>query len=227
MGRNNSRPWQWLQPRELARRPRLLHMQLPVRTRAATLARRSRTHARRSRRVSSLIGPACCPCRSPVRVELVLTRARPEPPRSLAGAERTPAGDAAWARWSAPPAACAARPCAPEPVLTCARLSRHARTLEQRAHPREPSCARTPPQRTHPSLPRAHPRSLFTAACLPVATARTLARSRDVCSPGPVGPVAAAHQSSCACPHMQWARMSPPDGALACRLCMSPPDSQS
>jgi hypothetical protein len=165
--------------------------------------------------VSSLVGPACCPCRSPVRVG---AGAHPCAPQAATLARRSKAHARRNRRVSSlvgPAYCCAARPCVPEPVFTCARLSRHARTLEQSAHPWEPSCARTPPPRTRPSLPRARPRSLFTAACLPVATARTLARSRDVCSPGPAGPAAAAHQSSCAYPCLQCARMSPPDGALA------------
>jgi hypothetical protein len=151
----------------------------PVRPRAATLTRRSRAHTRRSRRVSSLVGPACCPCRSPVRVG---AGAHPCAPQAATLARRSKAHARRNRRVSSlvgPAYCCAARPCVPEPVFTCARLSRHARTLEQSAHPWEPSCARTPPPspitaarppRAHSSQPHACPwpplaHSLAAATC--------------------------------------------------------------
>jgi hypothetical protein len=154
---------------ELARRPRLL----PVRTRAVTLARRSRAHARRSRRASSLVGPACCLRRSPVHVGAGAHLCALEPSRSHTGAKLSPAG-----------------------AVVCSHV-RHRRALTH--HCRAPPRAHSSLSHACPQPPRAPPQS-----------SRTLARRRDVCSPGPLDPLRPATRAA-ALARVRCARMSPPD----------------
>jgi hypothetical protein len=125
---------------ELARRPRLL----PVRTRAVTLARRSRAHARRSRRASSLVGPACCLRRSPVHVGAGAHLCALEPSRSHTGAKLSPAGAVVCSHATAAhsPITAARRPAL---TLHCRMLARSHRARRRKAVARSPAdvtCAR-------------------------------------------------------------------------------------
>jgi hypothetical protein len=119
--------------------------------RAATLARRSRAHARRRCRVSSLIGPACCLRRSPVCAGAGAHLCSLEPSRSHTGAESSPAGAVVCSHAAAAHSPItAARP--PALTLHCRMLARghrsHTRPQPRRvlAWARRTCCGRPPEQ---------------------------------------------------------------------------------